>query len=268
MAQPLRSGEYDEFVGVLAETGYANLKFLKDELPHKDFDDASCILVQFSQALQAERHRPARESDFTVGNDGRSRRLFILRGMSSTVIERLGASLDIEPEFFNEHIQDTIWEHYADKTNAMMLPSVRHSALFWTIRYFEPIRFPGACLKFGQTHLIPAMPFRRMIIRSPHKDQGKEYYSVGLVSRFISFWCRKYHNGFFDGVFSPLNVSLRSSLMSSSCGSSGPVPPKPNPIWPQRSYRIEKLATIWRWLHRLRQDLREEKFPRRFTSAP
>jgi hypothetical protein len=203
MAQHLRSGEYYQFICDLIRAGYPNLKFLTDCL-NKNEDKSKCQLVQFSQGFQVEKSRSIRDEDFITGNVRNSKRLFILEGMPSAEIERLGAGLNIEPEFFSEHIQDTLWEHYHDKTNAMMLPSVRDSANFWTIKYFEPIFFPNESLKVGRTRLIPEIPHRRIAIRSPCKDQPHEHrYSIGLVSRFISFWFRKNDdNDSFDGLFS------------------------------------------------------------------
>jgi hypothetical protein len=195
---------YHTLVQSLIDSGYASLKYLEgDVLQDRSSYEARCTVVQYDHDGQIAEPRMACEADFVPGLTGTCRRLFILEGESMSLVNRVGEALDIEPEFFADHIRAVTWEHHDDKTNNPMLPSVRRGADFWTLQYLEPISLEG---QFGlsRTQFRQGGLFRRMIIRNPDKDQ-REPYSVGLVTRFLSFWHRKYDNDLFDGSFAEIS---------------------------------------------------------------
>jgi hypothetical protein len=129
---------------------------------------------------------------------GKCRSLYIVEDLSADVIEELGAAFDIEPQFFAEHLRDVEWEHHDNKSNAMMLPSVRHSARYWTLHYLEPIAL-GEYKPSKRTKLDMNV-LRRIEFRTPYKDRIGGYKSIGLVHRVLSFWYKIYDGGFFEGM--------------------------------------------------------------------
>lgn len=117
---------YHAFVQSLIDCGYSNLKFFNRDVLNNRFNyEAKCTLIRFNDANQIAETRDVSNTDFDAHEAGKYRRLFILEGESSAIIDRIGQSLDVEPEFFAEHIRAVTWEHHDDKTNNMMLPSVR-----------------------------------------------------------------------------------------------------------------------------------------------
>ncbi|EWZ28963.1 uncharacterized protein FOBCDRAFT_280874 [Fusarium oxysporum Fo47] len=190
---------YHTFVESLIRSGYANLKYLDRDILHDRFVfEAGCTIVQFGHDGKITESRTASKADFIPSPTGTQRRLFILQGECASLVNQIGEALDIEPEFFADHLRAVTWEHHNDKTNNHMLPSVRRGAHFWTLQYFEPVQLEG---HFGlsRTQLRHGGLLRRMIIRNPDKDQPGSY-SVGLVTRFMSFWHRRHDNGSFDAV--------------------------------------------------------------------
>ncbi|PVI03991.1 hypothetical protein DM02DRAFT_726099 [Periconia macrospinosa] len=188
---------YHTFVESLIRSGYTNLKYLDQDILHDRYVfEANCTIVQFGHDGAITEPRTACEADFIPNPTGTQRRLFILQGECTSLVNQIGEALDIEPEFFADHIRAVTWEHHNDKTNNPMLPSVRRGAHFWTLQYFEPIQLEG---HFGlsRTQFRHGGLLRRMIIRNPDKDHRKAC-SVGLVTRFMSFWHRADDNGSFD----------------------------------------------------------------------
>ncbi|KAF2000660.1 hypothetical protein P154DRAFT_619907 [Amniculicola lignicola CBS 123094] len=194
------STSYHEWIKELIGSGYSNLKFLDERVMQKpDHGDATCTILRFSENGVLESSGLVSDADFDKSTVGKSKRLFILEGITQTYVEKLGSMLDIEPEFFAGHLRSVTWEHYDDRSDAVMLPSVRKQTKFWTLEYFECVRLDGK-FRLGRTRLLPFMPiFRRLFIRNPYMDQ-KEKYSVGLASRLISFWEQSSSNGNFDAV--------------------------------------------------------------------
>ncbi|KAJ4294384.1 hypothetical protein N0V90_008074 [Kalmusia sp. IMI 367209] len=199
---------YHEWIKSLIDSGYANLKFLDDKIMQQpEHQGATCTIFSFSRDGRLQGAGSASETDFDKAAVGKSRRVFVLEGLSKTFIEKLGLVLDIEPEFFAAHLRATTWEHYDDRSDAVMLPSIRKQTKFWTVQYLECIRL-NRKYRLGRTRLIPWNPvFRRMFIRSPHKDQ-KAQYSIGLVNRFVSFWEKTSSDGNFDGNVAVVLVDI------------------------------------------------------------
>jgi hypothetical protein len=192
-------GPYHQGIKNLIDAGYSNLKFLEERVMQKpDHKDATCTILRFSLDGSLESHCDASDSDFKRTLAGNSRRLFILEGVSQELVEKLGSALDIEPEFFANHLRSTTWEHHDDRSDSRMLPSIRKQAKFWTLEYFECIRL-NEKYRLGRNRLTPFTPiFRRLFIRNPDKDR-KDRYSIGLVSRFVSYWESVSVDGNFDG---------------------------------------------------------------------
>jgi hypothetical protein len=195
------STPYHDWIRSLIRTGYANLKFLDERVLQKpDQTDATCTICRFSKDGVLESSGPASDTDFDKALVGKSKRLFILEGISQHYVEKLGSTLDIEPELFAEHLRSVTWEHYNDRSDAAMLPSICKQTKFWTLEHFECVRLNGK-FRLGRTRLVPVTPiFRRLFIRSPYRDQ-KDHFSVGLASRLMSFWEQSSSNGNFDGEY-------------------------------------------------------------------
>ncbi|RYP47384.1 hypothetical protein DL768_006552 [Monosporascus sp. mg162] len=193
-------GSYREWIKSLIDSGYPNLKFLDDKImQNPERQDTTCTILSFSHDGDLQGACSASETDFNKATVGKSRRLFILEGLSKEFIEKLGSALDIEPEFFAAHLRATTWEHHDDRSDAVTLPSIRKQTKSWTVQYLECIRL-NRKYRLGRTRLIPCKhEFRRLFIRSPHRDQTA-YYSVGLVNRFVSFWEKTSSEGNFDAV--------------------------------------------------------------------
>jgi hypothetical protein len=83
------------------------------------------------------------EEDVDKRHGKRQLRLFVVEDLSRDVIELLGANLDIEPDFFREHIVDYAWynvrDRWVDPPNLnMVTKGYRWLPLrFVTARYFE-----------------------------------------------------------------------------------------------------------------------------------
>lgn len=189
---------YHSFVQSLIYCGYTNLKYLDDDILHDRYVfEASCTVVQFGHNGKIAEPRAACQADFLRNPTSDHRRLFILQGECADLVDQLGKTLNIEPEFFADHMRAVVWEHYDDRTNNPMLPSVRRGAHFWTLQYFEPIQLERH-IGDGRTRFRHGGLLRRIIIRNPDKDQPNPH-SIGLVTRFISFWHRRYDHESFDG---------------------------------------------------------------------
>ena len=160
--------------------------------------NATCTILRFSDDGVLVGSGPASDADFDKALVGHSKRLFILEGVSQAYVEKLGSTLNMEPEFFAGHLRSVKWERHDDRSDAVMLPSIRKQTKFWTLEYLECLRLNGK-FRLGRTRLIPFTPIsRRLFIRTSYKDQEDDF-SVGLVSRFVSFWERLSSNGNFDG---------------------------------------------------------------------
>jgi hypothetical protein len=197
-----RPGVYARTISDLSKNGYANLKYL-DEFMKKDYK-AKYTVLNFPPSFESEPvHEPAQRKA-SREMLGRCRSLYIVEDLSGDVIEELGLAFEIEPQFFAEHLRDVEWEHHKDKSNTMMLPSVRHFANYWTLPYLEPIEMNGQ-QKSGRRTMLDMNVLRRMDFRSPHKDRKDIENSVGLVHRVLSFWHRRHNDGqFFEGMVSLL----------------------------------------------------------------
>ncbi|KAH8706949.1 hypothetical protein GQ44DRAFT_731994 [Phaeosphaeriaceae sp. PMI808] len=119
--------------------------------------DATCTILRFSEDGILKGSRPASDADFDRALVGKSKRLFILEGISQVYVEKLGSTLDIEPEFFAGHLCSVTWEHHDDRSDVVMLPSIRKQTKFWTLEYLECVRLNGK-FRLGRTRLIPFTP--------------------------------------------------------------------------------------------------------------
>jgi hypothetical protein len=119
---------YARTIHGLAEKGYGNLRYPDSFINEPHEAEAKCTVLNFSPEFRVEpnHNSPRRKASREMA--GRCRSLYIAEDWSGDIIEELGAAFDIEPQFFAEHIRDVGWEHHKDRSNAMTLPPVRHSA--------------------------------------------------------------------------------------------------------------------------------------------
>ncbi|KAF2266769.1 hypothetical protein CC78DRAFT_614590 [Lojkania enalia] len=195
------STSYHDWIKLLIHSGYGNLKILEKTLmQYPEYNDAACTLLKFSNEEDLEENpRGALDADFDASLIGKSRRVFVIEGLSRDLVGKAGSAFDIEPEFFAGHLRASNWEHYDGRCNAMMLPSIRKQASFWTLEYWECIQMTGP-YRLGRARLETTQPlFRRMFVRSPC-GHGVQRCTVALVNRFVSMWERRSEGGCYDAV--------------------------------------------------------------------
>lgn len=179
---------YHQWIKSLVDAGYGNLRVLEESLMrHPEHKDATCAIVTLTEGGALETHRAATDADFSLPSKSTSKRVFVIEGLSSDVVEKAGSAFDIEPEFFGSHLRATTWEYYDGRANAIPLPSMRKQSKFWTLEYWECVQLIGS-YRLGSARLRPDEPiFRRMFVRSPC-GQGGQKCTVALVNRFVSYW--------------------------------------------------------------------------------
>jgi hypothetical protein len=167
---------YARTIHDLAEKGYGNLKYLDTFMKEHHDHESKCTVRNFSPSFKVEPFHISSQRKASRDMVGKYRSLYIVEDLSADVIEELGAAFDIEPQFFAEHLRDVEWEHHDNKSNAMMLPSVRHSARYWTLHYLEPIAL-GEYKPSKRTKLDMNV-LRRIEFRTPYKDRIGGYKSM------------------------------------------------------------------------------------------
>jgi hypothetical protein len=192
-------GPYAQMVLNFNKNCYGNLKYLDDMMIDYDvWFGAKYLVVDFSPSFQIHSIRSSTEKNITDHIKGKCRSLYIVEDLSEDIIEELGSKFGIEPQFFAEHLRAVEWEHHNDRSNAAMLPSVRHFARYWSLQYFEPIAMHKNYA--SERTRIAMNVLRRIDFRSPRTDLYRKG-RIGLVKRVVSFWHRYHSDGdFFDGV--------------------------------------------------------------------
>lgn len=157
------------------------------------------MIVDYNDSHEIERSFDVKSNHLPVRKSGTCRTVFVLEDLRTEWIEYLGSMLDVDPQFFLNQIQATDWEHHNDKALPLMLPSVRNSAQFKTLRYMEAIALEK-WFKPKRTRLAETNVLRRLSIRNPQKDNRGKEKSVGLITRICSFWKREHRNGNFEAI--------------------------------------------------------------------
>jgi len=201
---------YAQQINHFSNNGFANLRYLNEFMreehpkyqqhhnyqPNHDHKSQKTV-IHFSPNFEVSSNQDSRASR---SMHKKCRALYIIEDLSRDIIEELGSAFDIEPQFFAEHLRAVEWEHHDHKSNALMLPSVRHFARYWTLHYYEPIVMKGHCKEYElrPRTTLDMNVLRRIEFRTPHKDRTDKK-SVGLVHRVASFWHRSYEGGYFEG---------------------------------------------------------------------
>ncbi|KUI67413.1 hypothetical protein VM1G_03137 [Cytospora mali] len=128
-------------------------------------------------------------------------RVFIVEDLSRTVIEQLGAALDIDPSFFRAHLEDHTWFNIKDDWVEMPeLESQAHKRSFVTIRYMQPRFFENSTVsqaakeQAGKWNVLRRIDFQGQVKSGQNAWWEDSPHEVGLVRRKVSIWSCKQGN--------------------------------------------------------------------------
>ncbi|KAL7623739.1 hypothetical protein AAE478_005292 [Parahypoxylon ruwenzoriense] len=130
------------------------------------------------------------------------RRLFIVEDLSKTIIEMLGAALDIDPSFFRCHLEDHTWYNIKDDWVEMPeLESQAYNRSFITLRYMQARFFEDVThSRAAKEHASKWNVMRRLDFQGQVKSGKNAWWEasphqVGLLRRKVSIWSANTEKG-------------------------------------------------------------------------
>ncbi len=131
----------------------------------------------------------ALDEDYPEHED--SLRLFVVEDLSRDVIEALGSKLDIEPDFFREHIVDYAWCNIRDRWQEPPKLEADMQAQRWiqlryvTARYFHSESSFGKAVEQAEHFNVLRRPDHDLNNRAVWEDKAA---LVGITRARASFW--------------------------------------------------------------------------------
>lgn len=207
-APPGKNPTYGDRIDTLCDAGFPGLRYLRDfKKQYHDPRATKWTKLDFSEQNKEPNIVPACKFDpngyanVMHAPRGQSRILIVLEGLSSGMIEYVGAAWDVDPYFFASYIRSADWEPADEYISSARLPSSQKSDGFVCLSYLEPIRLPQELADCSRAETVNDVK-RSLEIRSIY-NTGKKIDSctvVGLLSRKVALWTRKYDNGCFEAV--------------------------------------------------------------------
>ncbi|ROV90795.1 hypothetical protein VMCG_09385 [Cytospora schulzeri] len=164
-----------------------------DNIAQKTCENGADLASSLLAGQQQQQHSP--------GNGNRLNRVLIVEDLSSTVIELLGAALDIDPCFFRAHLEDHTWFNIKDDWVEMPeLESQAHKRSFVTIKYMQPRFFENPALsraakeQAGRWNVLRRIDFQGQVKSGQNAWWEDSPHQVGLLRRKVSIWSRKEGN--------------------------------------------------------------------------
>ncbi|GAB1318327.1 ADP-ribose 1''-phosphate phosphatase [Madurella fahalii] len=164
-----------------------------------DFTDPKEIMQQPCENREA---LAAMVSSLRLEGGPNRNRLFVVEDLSSTVIETLGAALDIDPAFFRDHLEDHTWYNIRDEWVEMPeLESQSHGRSFVTLRYAEARYFENEAIlekakeRTGEWNVLRRIDTEGQVKAGFNAWWEDSPHRVGLVRKKISIWARQDKNG-------------------------------------------------------------------------
>ncbi|KAH8588653.1 hypothetical protein B0O99DRAFT_693221 [Bisporella sp. PMI_857] len=169
------------------------LKDRKERLNRVDIT----ILEYGTELNSKELKSPAQLENYLSGfksHDNRTEgRLIIVQDLSTYMIERLGATFDIEPGFFRSHIGDYVWLNTRDpQAEIPELEAFSQKSNYFSIQYVQPRYFASQeSLELAKNQTESFNILRRI----DHDGRFKPWSDmpnsdVGLVRGKVSLWVR------------------------------------------------------------------------------
>lgn len=119
--------------------------------------------------------------------------IFVVEDLDSEMIEILGASLNLEPIFFADHISDSFGEHSLATGRCPHLPSVSEITSFYAVDYFTAITLDepndkGWCCDFNVRRRVDSLH------ADLHRKSPSSLNRVAFVRRKFSFHVQRDSN--------------------------------------------------------------------------
>lgn len=181
-----------------ASTVPLRCKNLTAEERHERLNRVNISVVEYREKMKSQDLKSSEElDDFLEGLRGEEEypqgRLLVVQDLSTLMIEKLGATFDIEPGFFRSHIGDYVWLNTRDpQAEIPDLEAFSTSSNYFSIQYVQPRYFETQeSLKKAKAEAESFNVLRRI----DHDGRFKPWSDmpgsdVGLVRSKASLWVR------------------------------------------------------------------------------